>query len=111
VGCSDGTIQYHVRSTHITTPIKRSPSRQRSANGKITGWTIGPRARASSPRPTLRHLVVGPLPELRHHLRRTRQRDELPSPPLAQSHSDVTTFNFNGTPVGIVVTPYVTPAV
>jgi hypothetical protein len=30
---------------------------------------------------------------------------------FAQSHSDVTTFEFNGTPVSIVVTPYVAPTV
>ena len=29
---------------------------------------------------------------------------------LAQSHSDVTTFKFNNTPVSIVVNPYVAPA-
>ena len=28
---------------------------------------------------------------------------------FAQSHSDVTTFKFNGTPVSIVVNPYVAP--
>jgi hypothetical protein len=30
---------------------------------------------------------------------------------LAQSHSDVTTFTFNNTPVSIVVNPYVAPTV
>ena len=30
---------------------------------------------------------------------------------LEQSHSDVTTFTFNNTPVSIVVTPYVAPTV
>ena len=30
---------------------------------------------------------------------------------LEQSHSDVTTFNFNSNPVSIVVNPYVAPTV
>jgi hypothetical protein len=40
VGCSDGTIQNHFRSTHITSPIALTEIYNGSAD-KVTGWNLG----------------------------------------------------------------------
>ncbi len=110
VGCSDGTIQNHVRSTHITSPIALTEIYNRSAD-KVTGWNLG---------------AKGPSVITESNTYGTAASGRFPNyaticaghgsvtnyiATLAQSHSDVTTFNFNGTPVSIVVTPYVAPTV
>ena len=46
-GCSDGSIQHHYRNTIRTTPMTFTEIYNGSAN-KVTGWTIGPRARRPS---------------------------------------------------------------
>ena len=70
VGCSDGTIQNHFRSTHITSPIDAHRDLQRLGR---QGHRLEPRCQGRERRHRVqhvRHRVVGPLPELRHHLRR-----------------------------------------
>ena len=52
VGCSDGTVQPHFRSTIITSPITLTEIYNGSAD-KVTGWNLGAKgASVASPRPT-----------------------------------------------------------
>ncbi len=110
VGCSDGTIQNHFRSTHITSPITLTEIYNGSAD-KVTGWNLGAKGAsvvtesntygtASSGRsPNYATICAGHGSVTNYFAT------------FAQSHSDVTSFTFNGTPVSIVVTPYVAPTV
>ena len=58
----------------ITSPIALTEIYNGSAD-KVTGWTLGAKG-ASVITETNTDGTLGPLPGLRHHLRRTRQRDE-----------------------------------
>ena len=106
VGCSDGTVQPHFRSTIITSPITLTEIYNGSAD-KVTGWNLGAKGASvitesntgGTRFPDYNTICAG-------HGSVTN-----PFATFAQSHSDVTTFKFNGTPVSIVVTPYVAPTV
>jgi hypothetical protein len=110
VGCSDGTIQNHFRSTHITSPITLTEIYNGSAD-KVTGWNLGAKgASVVTESNTYGTASSGRFPDYATicagHGSVTNYFAS-----LVQSHSDVTTFKFNGTPVSIVVNPYVAPAV
>ena len=110
VGCSDGTIQNHFRSTHITSPIALTEIYNGSAD-KVTGWNLGANgASVVTESNTYGTASSGRFP---NYATICAGHGSVTNPfaTFAQSHSDVTTFNFNGTPVSIVVTPYVAPAV
>ena len=106
VGCSDGTTQIHLRNTILTSPITLTEIYNGSAD-KVTGWTLGAKGASvitesntgGTRFPDYNTICAG-------HGSVTN-----PYATFAQSHSDVTTFKFNGTPVSIVVTPYVAPTV
>jgi hypothetical protein len=110
VGCSDGTIQNHFRSTHITSPIALTEIYNGSAD-KVTGWNLGAKgASVVTESNTYGTASSGRFPNYaticEGHGYVTSYVQS-----LVQSHSDVTSYTFNGTPVSIVVTPYVAPAV
>ena len=69
-----------------------------------------PRARASSPRPTRTAPASGRFPNYATICAGHGSVTNLFAI-FGQSHTDVTSFTFNGTPVSIVVNPYVAPAV
>ena len=76
VGCSDGTVQNHFRSTHHHQPDRAHRDLQRLGR---QGHRLDPRRQGRKRHHRdqhLRHRFVEPLPELRHHLRRTRLSDE-----------------------------------
>ena len=110
VGCSDGTIQEHFRSTIITSPIALTEIYNGSAD-KVTGWNLGAKGAsvvteantygtASSGRfPNYATICAGHGSVTNHFAS------------LVQSHSDVTSFKFNDTDVSITVTPYAAPVV
>ena len=109
VGCSDGSVQNHCRSTHITSPIPLTEIYNGSAD-KVTGWTLGSKgASVITETNTYGTASSGRFPDYNTicagHGYMTN-----PFATLAQSHSDVTTFAFNKAPVNIVVNPYVAPA-
>ena len=106
-GCTDGNTYHHYRNTIITKPIALTEVYNGSAN-KVTGWTLG--AKGAS--------VI-----TENNTGGTRFPDwnspticpagtslDFSKYNVAQSHSDVTSFVFNDTPVSIVVNPYVAPA-
>jgi hypothetical protein len=105
VGCSDGTTQHHYRNTIITTPINFTPIVNHS-NGKTTGWTMTKGAQTVGEDNTggSRFPNYATICEGHGYVTSYFQS-------LAQSHSDVTSYTFNGTPVLINVQPYVAPAV
>ena len=110
VGCSDGTVQPHFRSTIITSPITVTEIYNGSAD-KVTGWNLGAKgASVVTEANTYGTSSSGRFPNYATicagHGGVTNYFAT-----LAQSHSDVTTFTFNGTNVSIVVTPYVAPTV
>ena len=110
VGCSDGTIQNHFRSTHITSPIALTEIYNGSAD-KVTGWNLGAKgASVVTESNTYGTASSGRFP---NYATICAGHGSVTNPfaTFAQSHSDVTTFKFNGTPVSIVVTPYVAPTV
>jgi hypothetical protein len=110
VGCSDGTIQNHFRSTHITSPIALTEIYNGSAD-KVTGWNLGAKgASVITESNTYGTASSGRFPD---YATICAGHGSVTNPfaTFAQSHSDVTTFKFNGTPVSIVVNPYVAPAV
>ena len=95
---------------HITSPIALTEIYNGSAD-KVTGWNLGAKgASVITESNTYGTASSGRFPDYATicagHGCVTN-----PFATLAQSHSDVTTFKFNGTPVSIVVTPYVAPAV
>ena len=96
VGCSDGTVQTHFRST-ITSPITLTEIYNGSAD-KVTGWNLGGKGVDHHRGQRLRQLVVGPLPGLRHHLCRTRLRDELLCEPRPEPQRRGGGFTFDGRP-------------
>ena len=76
VGCSDGTVQHALPQHHHHQPDHAHRDLQRLGR---QGHRLEPRCEGCERRHRgqhLRHLVVGPLPELRHHLCRSRLRDE-----------------------------------
>ena len=110
VGCSDGTIQNHVRNTLITSPITLTEILNGSAE-KVTGWNLGAKgASVITESNTYGAASSGRFPDYNTicagHGSMTN-----PFAIFAQSHSDVTTFTFNDTNVSIVVNPYVAPEV
>ena len=110
VGCSDGTVQPHFRSTIITSPITLTEIYNGSAD-KVTGWNLGAKgASVVTEANTYGTSSSGRFP---NYATICAGHGYVTSyfASLAQSHSDVTTFKFNGTPVSIVVTPYVAPTV
>jgi hypothetical protein len=110
VGCSDGTVQPHFRSTIITSPITLTEIYNGSAD-KVTGWNLGAKgASVVTEANTYGTSASGRFPNYAticaDHGSVTNYIAS-----LVQSHIDVTSFKFNGTPVSIVVNPYVAPAV
>ena len=108
VGCSDGTVQNHLRSTHITSPITLTEVYNGSAD-KVTGWTLGSKgASVITETNTYGTASSGRFPDYNTicagHGSVTNYIAS-----LVQSHSDVTSFEFNGTEVSIVVNAYVAP--
>jgi len=108
-GCSDGTIQYHERNTVITTPINFAPI-VNAANGKTTSWTMTKGASVLSENNTYGTSPSGRFPNYATICEGHGSISAF-NAVFTQTHSDVTTTTFNGTPVSIVVTPYVAPAV
>ena len=104
VGCSDGTVQTHLRNTILTSPIALTEVYNGSAD-KVTGWTLGSKGASvitenntgGTRFPDYNTICAG-------HGYVTN-----PYATLGQSHSDVTSFKFNGTAVSIIVNPYVAP--
>ena len=108
VGCWDGTVQMHLRNTHITSPYNFAPIVNQ--NGKTTGWTMTKGASVVSESNSYGTSPTGRFPNYaticaEHGGVQTYFAS------LVQSTSDETTFAFNGTPVSIVVNPYATPVV
>ena len=109
VGCSDGTVQTHVRNTIITSPIALTEIYNGSAD-KVTGWNLGAKgASVITESNTYGTASSGRFPNYAticaDHGSVTNYIAS-----LDQSHSDVTSFAFDGKPVSIVVNPYVAPA-
>ena len=76
VGCSDGTRPAALPQHHHHQPDRAHRGLQRLGQ---QGHRLDPRCQGCERRHRdqhRRHLVVGPLPELRHHLCRSRLRDE-----------------------------------
>ena len=110
MGCSDGSIQYHYRNTVITSPIALTEIFNGSA-GKVTGWNLG--AKGASVVTENNTYGTSPSGRFPNYATICDGHGSVTGyfAILAQSHSDVTTFTFNSTPVSIVVNPYVAPAV
>jgi len=109
VGCSDGTVQTHFRSTIIASPITLTEIYNGSAD-KVTGWNLGAKgASVVTEANTYGTSSSGRFPNYaticEGHGYVTSYFQS-----LEQSHSDVTSYKFNNTPVSIVVNPYVAPA-
>ena len=110
VGCSDGTVQPHFRSTIITSPITLTEIYNGSAD-KVTGWNLGAKgASVITEANTYGTSSSGRFP---NYATICADHGSVTNPfaTFGQSHSDVTSFKFNDTPVSIVVNPYVAPAV
>jgi hypothetical protein len=110
VGCSDGTVQSHFRSTIITSPITLTEIYNGSAD-KVTGWNLGAKgASVITEANTYGTSMSGRFP---NYATICADHGSVTNPfaTLEQSHSDVTSFKFNGTDVSVVVNPYVAPAV
>ncbi len=110
VGCSDGTVVPHFRSTFITSPITLTEIYNGSAD-KVTGWNLGAKgASVVTEANTYGTSSSGRFPDYATicagHGYMTN-----PFATLVQSHSDVTSFEFNDKAVSIVVDPHVAPAV
>ena len=108
VGCSDGTIQNHFRSTIITSPITLTEIYNGSAD-KVTGWNLGAKgASVVTEANTYGTSSSGRFP---NYATICADHGSVTNPfaTFGQSHSDVTSFEFNKTPVSIVVDPYVAP--
>ena len=110
VGCSDGTVQPHFRSTIITSPITLTEIYNGSAD-KVTGFTVG--AKGASVITEANTYGTSPAGRFPNYATICAGHGSVVNPfaTLVQSHSDVTSYTFNGTPVSIVVNPYVTPAI
>jgi len=108
VGCSDGTVQTHFRSTHITKPLNFAPIVNQ--NGKTTGWTMTKGASVITESNTYGTASSGRFPNYAticaDHGYVTNYFAS-----LTQTSTDETTTTFNGKPVSIVVNPYVAPVV
>jgi len=110
VGCSDGTVQTHFRSTIITSPITLTEIYNGSAD-KVTGWNLGAKgASVITETNTYGTSSSGRFP---NYATICAEHGYVTSyfQSLEQSHSDVTSFKFNEKPVSIVVNPYVAPGV
>jgi hypothetical protein len=110
VGCSDGTVQPHFRSTIITSPITLTEIYNGSAD-KVTGWNLGAKgASVITEANTYGTSSSGRFP---NYATICADHGSVTNPfaTLEQSHSDVTSFKFNNQAVSIVVNPYVAPAV
>ena len=110
VGCSDGTVEQHFRSTIITSPITLTEIYNGSAD-KVTGFTVG--AKGASVITEANTYGTSPAGRFPNYATICAGHGSVVNPfaTLVQSHSDVTSYTFNGTPVSIVVNPYVTPAI
>ena len=108
VGCSDGTVQNHVRSTHITSPITLTEIYNGSAD-KVTGWNLG--AKGTSVVTEANTYGTSSSGRFPNYATICADHGSVTNPfaTLGQSHSDVTSFKFNDRPVSIVVNPYVAP--
>jgi hypothetical protein len=110
VGCSDGTVQPHFRSTIITSPITLTEIYNGSAD-KVTGWNLGAKsASVITEANTYGSSSSGRFP---NYATICADHGSVTNPfaTFGQSHSDVTSFVFNDKPVSIVVNPYVAPVV
>jgi len=108
VGCSDGTVQNHFRSTHITSPITLTEVYNGSAD-KVTGWTLGSKgASVITETNTYGTASSGRFPDY-NTICAAHGSVTNPYATFGQSHSDVTSFKFNDTDVSIVVNAYVPP--
>ena len=110
VGCSDGTVQPHFRSTIITSPITLTEIYNGSAD-KVTGWNLGAKgASVVTEANTYGTSSSGRFP---NYATICADHGSVTNPfaTFGQSHSDVTSFKFKNTPVSIVVNPYVAPVV
>ena len=109
VGCSDGTVQPHFRSTIITSPITLTEIYNGSAD-KVTGWNLG--AKGASVITEANTYGTSPSGRFPNYATICADHGSVTNPfaTFGQSHSDVTSFKFNDTPVSIVVDPYVAPA-
>jgi hypothetical protein len=108
VGCSDGTVQTHFRSTILTSPITLTEIYNGSAD-KVIGWNLG--AKGASVITEANTYGTSPSGRFPNYATICEGHGSMTNPfaTLVQSHSDVTSFTFNGTPVSIVVNPYVAP--
>ncbi len=96
VGCSDGTVQPHFRSTIITSPITLTEIYNGSAD-KVTGWNLGAKgASVITEANTYGTSSSGRFP---NYATICADHGSVTNPfaTLGQSHSDVTSFKFNGT--------------
>jgi hypothetical protein len=110
VGCSDGTVQKHFRSTHFTSPITLTEVLNGSAD-KVTGWILGAQgASVITESNTYGNASSGRFPD---YATICADHGSVTNPfaSFVQSHSDVTSFKFDDTNVSIVVNDYVPPAV
>jgi hypothetical protein len=109
VGCSDGTVQDHFRSTIITSPIALTEIYNGSAN-KVTGWNLG--AKGPSVITEANSYGTSSSGRFPNYATICEGHGSVTNPfaSLVQSHSDVTSFTFNATNVSITVNPYVAPA-
>ena len=81
-----------------------------AANGKTTSWTMTKGASVLSENNTYGTSPSGRFPNYATICEGHGSISAF-NAVFTQTHSDVTTTTFNGTPVSIVVTPYVAPAV
>ena len=98
VGCSDGTVQPHFRSTIITSPITLTEIYNGSAD-KVTGWNLGAKgASVITEANTYGTSSSGRFP---NYATICADHGSVTNPfaTFGQSHSDVTSFKFNGTAV------------
>jgi hypothetical protein len=102
--CSNGDTHTHLRNTILTSPIALTEVYNGSAN-KVTGWTLG--AKGAS---VITEDNTGGT-RFPSYACPTGGSVDWSTRTIVQSHSDVTSFKFNGTDVSVVVNPYVAPAV
>ena len=108
VGCSDGTVQTHLRNTILTSPIALTEVYNGSAD-KVTGWTLGSKgASVITETNTYGTASSGRFPDY-NTICAGHGSVTNPYATFGQSHSDVTSFKFDDTDVGIVVNAYVPP--
>ena len=109
VGCADGTVQHHERNTIITSPVTATEVYNASSS-KVTGWTLG--AKGASVITESNSYGTSPSGRFPNYATICADHGGVTNyfASLEQRHTDVTTFNFNGTDVSITVNPYAAPA-